>query len=177
MARLTFSQRIEIVFWVAFAAGAYALTYRFDRPMEMYRFGASGWPRVLIVLVLLAAVGQFVQHLRRGPGDDDPGAAGYFRELREMGLAHSLRMAGVLLLPLVFAGLLDYTGYYFTAPLFIAGYLGLTGERRPRNLILVPLIIYAILTVLFTRYLYVGLPVGYVRGFYDFSNWLVVMLR
>ena len=38
-------------------------------------------------------------------------------------------------------------------------------------------VIWGVLTVLFTRFLYVGLPVGYWPGFYDFSNWLVVLIR
>ena len=32
-------------------------------------------------------------------------------------------------------------------------------------------------TVIFTRLLYVGLPTGYWPGFYDFGNWVVVFVR
>jgi hypothetical protein len=44
-------------------------------------------------------------------------------------------------------------------------------------LILVPLVIYGVITVIFTRVLYVGLPIGYWQGFYDFGNWVVNSLR
>jgi hypothetical protein len=44
-------------------------------------------------------------------------------------------------------------------------------------LILVPVLIYGVITLLFTRVLYVGLPIGYWPGFYDFGNWAVIILR
>ena len=34
--------------------------------------------------------------------------------------------------------------------------------------------LYAVVTLIFTRLLYVGLPTGYWPGFYDFGNWVVV---
>jgi hypothetical protein len=86
-------------------------------------------------------------------------------------------MGITLALPIVYASLLNGTGYYFTTPLFLAAYLYMTGVRAARPLILVPLVIYVVVTFIFTRILYVGLPVGYWPGFYDFSNWLIVLIR
>jgi len=53
----------------------------------------------------------------------------------------------------------------------------MTGEHRIKWLIIVPIGIHVVLTFIFTRLLYVGLPVGYWPGFYDFGNWLVVLIR
>ncbi len=53
----------------------------------------------------------------------------------------------------------------------------MTGVRQARPLIVVPLVIYVVVTFIFTRILYVGLPVGYWPGFYDFSNWLISLIR
>jgi hypothetical protein len=92
-------------------------------------------------------------------------------------MASITRMGLTLALPIVYASLLNYTGYYFTTPLFLAGYLYLIGERRVKWLVIVPIAIWAVLTIVFTRFLYVGLPVGYWPGFYDFSNWLIVLIR
>jgi len=181
MGKLTGGQWFEIAFWVSFAAIAYLLTLGFDREVQMYRFGAAAWPRMVILVILAAAVGQFITDMRlreaaaaRG-ADFDPG---YFRKMAdEHGAPVFVRMGITLALPLVYAALLQNTGYYFTTPFFLAAYLYMTGERRIKWLIGVPLFIYAILTVIFTRFLFVGLPVGYWPGFYDFGNWLVVLIR
>ena len=95
----------------------------------------------------------------------------------EHGSEFFVRMGITLALPLTYAGLLNLTGYYFTTPVFLAVYLYMTGITRMKPLIIVPAVIWGVLTILFTRFLYVGLPVGYWPGFYDFSNWLVVLIR
>lgn len=181
MRRLTTGQWVEVGFWVAFAGLAYVFSFQFDREIEMYKFGAAGWPRVVIFLIVVAAAGQLIHILRSKEGD--PGRVS--RDLRASAVnatsrhhtSSVIRMGITLALPLVYAGLLQYTGYYFTTPFFLAGYLYLIGERRVKWLIVVPLAIYIVLTILFTRYLYVGLPVGYWPGFYDFGNWLIVLIR
>ncbi|MFQ5545958.1 MAG: hypothetical protein ACE5FE_08265, partial [Acidiferrobacterales bacterium] len=62
--RLTAGQWFELTFWATFGGLAYALSFQFDREIELYKFGASGWPRVVILLICLAAVGQFIQSIR-----------------------------------------------------------------------------------------------------------------
>lgn len=172
---------IEAAFWLGFAALAYAFTFAFDREIEIYRFGAAGWPRAVILLLALAALCQLVQALRAPEeshpeseeGADRSGAApatrgdGYYR----------LRVALTLLLPLAYAASLDHTGFYVTTPFFLAGYLFVIGERRARFLILVPLVIYLLLLLFFTKLLFVNLPVGNLHPFYDVSHWLLVRLR
>ena len=181
MMRLSAGQWFEVVFWLAFAGLALGISFQFDRDIEMYRFGAAGWPRVVIGLIVLCAIGQFIHAIRASTHpvavEDADEVPGLIRSVSEHGAGYVLRIAITLGLPMAYAGLLQYTGYYFTTPLFIAAYLYVTGERRVKWLVFVPLVIYSILTILFTRYLYVGLPVGYWPGFYDFSNWLVVLLK
>ncbi len=176
MSRLTPGQWFEVAVWIAFAAFAYAVSFTFDRDIEMYRFGAAGWPRVVILLIVVAAVGQFLQDLKAGQPAalHDPG---YVGKISDHGPQFYLRMGITLALTIVYASLLNGTGYYFTTPLFLAAYLYMTGVRRARPLILVPLAIYVVVTFIFTRILYVGLRVGYWPGFCDFSNWLVVQIR
>ena len=172
---------LEAAFWLGFAALAYAFTFAFDRDIEIYRFGAAGWPRAVIVLLALAALCQLVQALRApeaprpeseeeadrsGTAPATPGDDGY-----------RLRVALTLLLPLVYAASLDHTGFYVTTPVFLAAYLFVIGERRIRFLILVPLVIYLFLLLFFTKLLYVNLPVGNWHPFYDVSHWLLVRLR
>lgn len=176
MPRLSAGQWFELGFWIVFAAVAYGFSFEFDREIEMFRFGASGWPRVIIALIVIAVAGQLFQDIRAGnadPGDiAEPGPSGTRNDP-----GSTVAIVITLALPILYASLLEYTGYYFTTPLFLAAYLYVTGERRVRWLVVVPLVIYVVLTILFTRFLYVGLPVGYWPGFYDFSNWLIVFIR
>lgn len=176
MGRLSLGQWFEVGVWLAVAAAAYGFSLQFDRDIEMYRFGAAGWPRIIILLIALGAVGQFVQDLRAAP-DTPSRDSGYFTGFSEQGPYFFLRMGLTLVLPVVYAALLQGMGYYFLTPFFLAGYLFLTGERRVTALILVPLLIYGAVTLIFTRLLYVGLPTGYWPGFYDIGNWFVVVLR
>ncbi len=176
MGRLTAGQWFETGIWLAIAGLAFGYSFQFDREIEMYRFGASGWPRVIIFLIALGTIGQFAQNLlqsKRGQGSDP----GYFSQFSEHGHRFFIRMGATLALPMVYSVLLQGMGYYFLTPFFLAAYLYLTGERRVSRLILVPGVIYAVITVIFTRFAYVGLPVGYWRGFYDFGNWFVVFIR
>ena len=173
MPRLAPGKLIETAFWLGFALFAFAFSFSFDREIEIYRFGASGWPRAVILLVALAALAQLAQSLLRPEqgeqSSDEPAGA------RESG--YLLRVALTLLLPLIYASSLDYTGFYVTTPLFLAAYLFVIGERRPQFLILVPLVIYLLLLLFFTKLLFVNLPVGNWHPFYDISNWLLVLLR
>jgi hypothetical protein len=173
MARLSRSQMIEAGFWLGFSVLAYAFSFDFDREIEIYRFGASGWPRAVILLIALAAIAQIVQALRDGA----KGAAQMAEAVPQRRLEDNLRIAAVLGLPVLYAALLDVSGFYFTTPIFIVAYLWLNGERRLAWLIAVPLLLYAFLLTVFTRLLYIGLPIGYVRPFYDFSNWLLVLIK
>ncbi len=44
-------------------------------------------------------------------------------------------------------------------------------------LLIVPLLIYLIINLAFTRLFYVALPTGIWPGFYDFSNWFLSVVR
>ena len=65
MTSLTRGQTFEVVFWIGFAALAYYFSFEFDQEIEIYLFGASGWPRVVIALIVLAALCQLIQDLVR----------------------------------------------------------------------------------------------------------------
>ena len=175
---------IETAFWLGLAVFAYASTFSFDRDIEIYRFGAAGWPRAVILLLALTALCQLVQSRLRpgGPAPESDEEAGLSAPesgrpvaVREPGYA--LRVALTLLLPLLYASSLDYTGFYVTTPIFLALYLFVLGERRLRPLVLVPLTIYLLLLLFFTKLLFVNLPVGNWHPFYDISHWLLVLLR
>lgn len=176
MGKLTTGQWFEVGIWLAVAGVAYGFSFQFDREIEMYQFGASGWPRVIIFLIALGAAGQFIQDLIQAKSDTirEPG---YFSQFSEQGPRFFIRMGLTLALPMVYSIFLQGMGYYFLTPFFLVAYLYLTGEHRVSRLILVPGIIFIVITIIFTRFAYVGLPTGYWPGFYDYGNWFVVLVR
>ena len=87
------------------------------------------------------------------------------------------RVGAVLALPILFAAMLQDLGFYALAPVFILGVMFLMGERRLGWMVTIMLTIYVLLMLLFVIILYVGLPTGYVRPFYDFGTWMVTILQ
>ena len=81
------------------------------------------------------------------------------------------------MLPLFFAALLEDFGFYTLAPFFIIGIMYLFGERRPKPMALIMALIYGLLLLLFVNILFVGLPVGNIKPFYDIGSWIVTVLQ
>ena len=69
------AQLAEAALWLAFAGLAYLFSHDFDRGIEIYRFGADGWPRTIILLIAIAAVLQAVTVLRRPVAVEEQAAA------------------------------------------------------------------------------------------------------
>lgn len=169
---------VELAAWMLLLLGVFALTFKFDEPLQVYRFGASGWPRVIIILLIIGAITQFVLGVReRRHRDETAEITGYWSRLKEAGLGLNLRLLAMFGLPLLYVFLLPRTGFYFTTPFFLSGYMLLLGERRWRHLVGTSLAIYGLMLLVFGRLLFVPLPTGNWPGFYDFSNWLLVLIR
>ena len=192
MKGVTRGQLFEVAFWIAFAAVAFVLTFEFNNEIEIYKFGAYGWPRVIIFVVLFAAVSQLIHDLKFHSSADHteaeelkaaPAAAKAAEEQDvifedvQHDRKYYVRMALTLGLPLLYAALLQDVGFYVLTPIFIAAYLVIAGERRWKWVLSVTVFVYAALLLIFVKFLYVGLPTGNVRPFYDFSNWLLVVIR
>lgn len=174
--RITRGELLEVAFWLAFAAAAFALSFRFDQEIEIYKFGATGWPRVVVVLIVLGALGQLLHDIKtRLAQGADRVVARAVRPAAEPGYA--VRIAAILVAPFIFAFLLENVGFYTLAPFFVAAFLYIGGERRWGRIVGISLFIYALMIVLFAKLLFVGLPVGNWHPFYDFSNWLLVLLQ
>ncbi len=175
---------LEWGFWVALAAASYWLTFDFDEPLDIYRFGASGWPRFILVCIVVGATFQLILGLQKerreaaGPANDSATAGEAEGEAEApTRLPVSPRLFGIFVLPLAYLLLLPRTGFFFTTPFFILTFLWILQVRRPRILIGVTATVYGLVLLVFVRLFYVALPVGNWPVFYDVNNWIVVAVR
>jgi len=237
MGKLRTGHLVEAGLWLSLCLVLYIYSFEFDQDIEIYKFGASAWPRAIILLMAIAAIGQLVHHWYKGDESSsdmisaavDDGAEEAAHEAHHEGLKwylstlalltipfiymrvpdwiaaavsaedsglhlirivvaailiaivvyfirhHRVRVA--LMLPLFFAALLEDFGFYTLAPFFIIGVMYLFGERRPKPMVLVMALIYGLLLLLFVNILFVGLPVGNIKPFYDIGSWVVTVLQ
>ena len=66
MGRLRPSHLVEAGLWLLAAAVLFALSFKFNQDIEIYKFGASAWPRALILLMVIGALGQLYWQYRFG---------------------------------------------------------------------------------------------------------------
>ncbi len=231
------SHYVEAAIWLILAAFLFIQTFSFNQEIEIYRYGAAAWPRTVIVLMALAAIGQLIfnrtranryeasklsQALDESTADqaeesDSSGLKWYLHTLFLVALpfvyinlpkilagttdvgspelnryklicaavvtvlfiiaAWRNHLGAVLALPVLFAAMMQDLGFYALAPVFILGIMFLMGERRAGMMGAVMMGIYTIMMTMFVVILYVGLPTGYVRPFYDFGTWMVKILQ
>lgn len=174
MGRLTRTHLVEAAAFLLIVAVFYVYSFEFNQPIEIYRYGATAWPRVTIGILLIATLGNIWFQYKNGSssqgtiGHSDDGADfSDFRTIR--------RMTAVLLTPLIFAWLLKPIGIYFSAPFFIATVIWLFGERRWKAIFIMTVVIYVVFIGLFLVVLNAPLPQGNVSPFYDFSAWILKM--
>ncbi|MEK9942762.1 MAG: tripartite tricarboxylate transporter TctB family protein, partial [Gammaproteobacteria bacterium] len=66
MGKLRPGHIIETAFWLVLAGFLYVESFAFNKSIEIYKFGAAGWPRALILLMAIAAVGQLLYQYYAG---------------------------------------------------------------------------------------------------------------
>ena len=176
------SSIFEGLIWITIAGVAFALTYQFNEPLAQYRYGASGWPRTLILAIALFALIQacWSIFISRGKGAVETAEAQVSESTptrSAAGFLTYLKRIGAFVVPLLFLFLMPRTGFYIVAPFFIAGYMLLLGERRLVHLVGTTLLIYVLSLVIFTKLLYVPLPVGTWPGFYEINSFFVALIK
>ncbi|MDO7732404.1 MAG: tripartite tricarboxylate transporter TctB family protein, partial [Paracoccaceae bacterium] len=170
--RLTLSNLIEAAIFLLIAGIFYAFSFEFNQPIEIYIFGATAWPRVVIGFLLLATLGNLWFHYRYGNATQ--ATLGQSEDKADFSEAGTVRrMIAVLLTPFIFAYLLKPIGIYFSAPFFIAAIIWFFGERRWKVILIMTLFIYCVFIGLFLMILNAPLPQGNVSPFYDFSAWVL----
>ncbi len=66
MGKLRPGHLVEAAFWLGLCIFLYAYSFEFDRDIEIYKYGADGWPRAIILLIAIAAIGQLIHHYVKG---------------------------------------------------------------------------------------------------------------
>lgn len=66
MGQLTKSHLIEGGIWSLIFVVFFSYSFQFNQPIEIYKFGATGWPRVILLLLLLVTAGNFYHQYRYG---------------------------------------------------------------------------------------------------------------
>ena len=176
--RSRFDHYVECAIWLSIAVGMWIYSFAFDRELSTFALGPVAWPRAVLVLIIVAAIGAVVadwraRRYRTQPASTDP----HDVTSDAMDGVARLRLWAAILLPLLYVWLLPRAGYFATTPFFLAAYMYILGISSWRTIVLTTSVTYVLLLLLFSKLLYIPLPTGIWPGFYDFSNWLLVFLR
>ena len=168
---------IEAVIWLVIAIVFFAVSFEFNQPIEIYKFGATGWPRVILALMAVVAFGNFYHSYKKG-AQAQTGRVGANEEAEAVeykSFSQYLQTGWLLILPLFYAISLKPVGFYCGTPFFIALIMVAWGERRIAYILYSTLIIYGLLLLLFMVVLNAPLPQGNMSPFYDVSAFILRM--
>lgn len=166
----------EWALWIALALIAYNITYVFDKPLESYRYGATGWPRAVLIAIMAGATFQLLFKYFRWEEDSEEEEA-TAETSSEDRLSQALGMVGIFAVPFIYLWLLPRTGFYLTTPFFIIAYMIVLNVRAWKPFVFVTAVVYGLILLIFTRLFYVALPVGSWQPFYDINNAIIVAVR
>ena len=62
---------IESIVWVSLVILLFAFSFEFDKEIEIYKFGAAGWPRAVLGMLLLVIAGNIFHQIRHGDNISD----------------------------------------------------------------------------------------------------------
>ncbi|MEM7292961.1 MAG: hypothetical protein AAF420_06130 [Pseudomonadota bacterium] len=171
---------VEVTLWLLLCAFLFAYSFEFDKDIEIYKFGASAWPRAIILLIALAAIGQFVQHWKRGDeitsemlsAAVDDGAEDAAQDSDHESARWYLSTLGLLVIPFA----------YLRVPDWIGVLIGLEGTETHLIRIVVAVVLIAIF-LFFMRRNMVGailtLPLFFAAmledlGFYSLAPFFII---
>ena len=163
------------MFWLTLALIFFYVSFQFNQPIEIYKFGATGWPRAILLLTAVVAIGNFYQAYKRGAVAQKGrvGASEETEPVHYKSFSQYLQTGWLLILPLIYAITLKPVGFYCGTPFFIALIMFAWGERRVSFILYNTLIIYGVLLLLFMVVLNAPLPQGNVSPFYDVSAFIL----
>jgi len=177
MSKLKTSHIVETLVWLTIVAVFYVYSFEFGQEIEIYKFGATGWPRFILGFLLLVTLGNLL-HLYKKGSEAQHGRVGITDQDEEIsydGIGSIQKILAILALPLIFAWSLKPVGFYSATPVFIALTILLLGEKRIKWVLGITLFIYFLLILLFMVILNAPLPQGNISPFYDFSAFMLTL--
>ena len=162
---------LEWLFWCVLVAVLWAQTGSFSETITEYKFGADGWPKVVLLGLLIGATGQLVLgYVGLNPASETEEATAKKNISRKQQIA-------IFIVPLLYLWLMHRIGFFVATPIFIATYLLVLEVKNWRYIVGVTAFIYVFILLLFVRFFYVALPVGAWQFFYDISNTIITIVR
>ena len=171
------NNKVETLIWLTIVAVFFVFSFEFNQEIEIYKFGATGWPRVIVGLLLLVTLGNFL-HLYKKGSEAQQGRVGITDQEEDIsydGIGSIKKLIAILAMPLIFAWSLKPVGFYSATPVFIVLIIVLLGEKRIKWVIGITLFIYFLLIFLFMVILNAPLPQGNISPFYDFSAFMLTL--
>jgi hypothetical protein len=168
---------LEAAIWTSIALVFFIFSFEFNQGIEIYKFGATGWPRAVIFMLALVIIGNIFHQKTHGSSVQEGRVGVTDNELDgvEKSASSVLNIIAFVLLPLIYAWSLKPVGFYAATPVFATLVIILLGERRIKWIIGISALIYAVLIGLFMVILNAPLPQGTVSPFYDFSAFMLRM--
>jgi len=125
MGNLRTGHLVEGALWLTLCLFLYGYSFEFERDIEIYKFGATAWPRTIILLMAIAAVGQLIHHWKYGDGTAsnmisaamDDGAEEAAHEAHHESLGWYMATFALLAIPFI----------YMRVPDWIAGWISAEG--------------------------------------------------
>ncbi|MDH5356713.1 MAG: hypothetical protein OEY09_19900 [Gammaproteobacteria bacterium] len=127
MGQLRIGHLVEAGLWLSLCLFLYIYSFDFDKDIEIYKFGASAWPRVIILLMAIAAFGQLIHHWKKG----DEASSAMISAAMDDGseeAAHEAHHEGLKWYASTFA-LLVIPFAYMRVPNWIAAFLSIEGTE------------------------------------------------
>ena len=175
MGNLTKEHLLECAVWTSLVIFLFVFSFEFDKDIEIYKFGAAGWPRAVLIMLLLVIIGN-VFHQKQHGSAVQPGRVGVSEDEilgTDKSIGSIINVALFLFAPLIYAWSLKPIGFYSATPFFIGAVIFLLGERKPTQIFLITCLIYGLLILLFLLILNAPLPQGTVSPFSDFSAFIL----
>ena len=177
MTKLKTRHIVETLVWLLTVVVFFVYSFEFNQEIEIYKFGATGWPRVILGILLLVTLGNFL-HLYKKGSEAQHGRVGISDQEEDIsydGVGSVQKLVAILILPFIFSWSLKPVGFYAATPIFVVLLIFLLGEKRIKWVLANTLIIYFLIIFLFMVLLNAPLPQGNVFPFYDFSALMLTL--
>ena len=105
MGKLRSVHLIEALAWLAIAAIFFIYSFEFNQKIEIYKFGATAWPRSILLMLILVIIGNLFYQRANG-SEAQPGRVGITEDDiddADKSLSSFFNIGSFLVLPLIFA--------------------------------------------------------------------------